>query len=242
MLNTTLQSTHAGGIVFLILIQKVFMARPKTSGKKKTGKTDQRDNIYRDDAEAPQSTNADDTKESTSTRMNRERLGSDEDEFIMMPEVSDIPGQESVLSAGVPGEMADSTAAADDEEGERDGKDVLEEEDDLEIVMGTEADVTPEDIELLGDPDQDLDMGEDELVSGEGLDDTDFEGDPLNEAAVDIETTGEDLDIPDSNGSLPRRDALDQGDEENDYYSLGDDRFDADDDGTPEEYRERETD
>jgi len=218
------------------------MARSKTSGKKKaTGQTGQRDNIYKDDSATPQSTNADDTKESTAARMNRERLGSDEEDFITVPDVSDIPGQENIIAAGMPEEMADTTVASEDEEGERDGEDVLEEADDLEIVMGTEADVTPEDIKLLGDPDQDLDMGEDELVRGEGLDDTDFEGDPLNEAPVNIETTGEDLDIPDSNGSLPARDALDQGDEENDYYSIGGDRFDADDDGTPEEYRERET-
>ena len=151
--------------------------------------------------------------------------------FILMPEVSDIPGQEKIVDAGIPQEMADSTASSDDEEGIRDGKDILESDDDeVGIVMGTEADVTKEDIETLGDKDQDMDLGEDELAGNEGLDDTDFDGDPLNEAAVDASSTGDDLDIPDT-GETPSprskrktNDAMDQGDEENDYYSLGGDK------------------
>jgi hypothetical protein len=85
--------------------------------------------------------------------------------------------------------------------------------------MGTEADVTPEDLALLGDPDQDMDMNEDELIRKEGLDDTDLDGDPLNEAAVDEDSTGDDLDIPEEDDhDDPKKDT---DDEENDYYSLG---------------------
>lgn len=88
-----------------------------------------------------------------------------------------------------------------------------------EIVMGTEADVTDEDLELLGDKDQDMDGGDDELTASAQLDDTDFDGDKLNEA--DERRTGDDLDVPgaeldDSNESIGEED------EENNYYSQSD--------------------
>ncbi|MBC7851567.1 MAG: hypothetical protein H7Y31_17615 [Chitinophagaceae bacterium] len=153
----------------------------------------------------------------------------DQDETtIDMPEVSDIPGQEHIKSAGVPGAMADTTISSDDEEGIVNGKDILSapQDDELEIVMGTEADVTAEDIQVLGAKDQDMDMGDDELMSNEGLDDTDMEGDLLNEAAVNVGSTGEDLDIPDSEGQTEDDDAMGREDEENDYYSLGGDKSD----------------
>lgn len=104
-----------------------------------------------------------------------------------------------------------------------------EEKEELDIVMGTEADVTEEDLQMLGDPERDMDMGEDEQIRSEGLDDTDFDGDPLNEGASDVFTTGDDLDMPANDGSDPLADSMGQGDEENDYYSLGDN-----DDGNPE--------
>ena len=147
-----------------------------------------------------------------SNRLNEEKLRQD-GSYIEIPDVSDIPGQENIVNAGVPGEMSDTTISSDDEEGIREGKDILEEDEDVKIVMGTEADVTNEDLALLGDPDQDLDMNEDELVRKEGLDDTDMDGDPLNEAAVNEDSTGDDLDMP--------VDDIDIDDEENDYYSLG---------------------
>ena len=90
--------------------------------------------------------------------------------------------------------------------------------DNVDIVMGTEADVTEDDLILLGDPDQDMDMNDDELVRKEGLDDVDLDGDPLNEAAVDEDSTGEDLDMPNEGDEDARKE---QEDEENDYYSLG---------------------
>jgi len=162
-----------------------------------------------------------------------ERLKQDTS-YIMLPDVSDIPGQENITGVGPLGEMADTTISSDDEEGVQNGKDLLEEnDDDLEIVMGTEADVTKEDLLLLGDPDQDMDMGDDELISKEGLDDTDFDGDPLNEAAADADTTGDDLDVPEADEDNPANDALGQGDEENNYYSLGSDDNDNVTEGTP---------
>jgi hypothetical protein len=157
-------------------------------------------------------------KDSTASKRKKDKLTADSDAYIEIPDVSDIPGQEKITNAGVPGAMSDATISSDDEEGIREGKDLLvEDDDDVEIVMGTEADVTEEDLALLGDKDQDMDMNEDELVRKEGLDDTDFDGDPLNEAAVNEDSTGDDLDMPES-GDEDARKEID--DEENDYYSL----------------------
>ena len=157
-------------------------------------------------------------KDSTSSQRKEEKLKQD-GEYIVLPDVKDIPGQENITSAGVPGELADTTIASDDEEGIRDGEDLLApEDDDVKIVMGTEADVTKEDLALLGDPDQDNDLGEDELVLKAGLDDVDNDGDPLNEAAVDDDTTGDDLDVP---GDDEEQDEMEE-DEENSYYSTDD--------------------
>lgn len=167
-------------------------------------------------------------KESTAAKTNRAKLEQDESN-IEMPDMKDIPGQEHIHNAGIPGEMADTTISSDDEEGIVDGKDLLADnsEEEVEIVMGTEADVTPEDLALLGDPDQDLDGGEDELVGKAELDDIDNEGEALNEAAGD--KSGRDLDAPEG-------DEEDE-DEENDFFSLGGDEKDAEDNGTPNEYR-----
>lgn len=157
-------------------------------------------------------------KDSSASKRKKDKLKDDADAYIEIPDVTDIPGQEKITNAGVPGAMSDTTISSDDEEGIRDGKDLLAEDDNVEIVMGTEADVTEEDLAMLGDPDQDMDMNEDELVRKEGLDDTDLDGDPLNEAAVNEDSTGYDLDMPDSGDEDARKE---MDDEENDYYSLG---------------------
>ena len=81
-----------------------------------------------------------------------------------------------------------------------------EEDEDIEMVPGTEADVTAEDLMILGERDEDMDMGEDEELKERGWQ-------PM---------TGKDLDVPDADES---EDALGQGDEENSYYSLGGDEM-----------------
>lgn len=83
-------------------------------------------------------------------------------------------------------------------------------EDDLKIVRGTEADVTPEDIELLGSREGDLDDGDDELVRGSARVD-------------DIDNEEEDLDVPGADLD-DENEELGEEDEENNYYSLGGDR------------------
>ena len=176
-------------------------------------------------------------KDSTAANRNKEKLGQDES-FIEMPEMKDIPGQEHIENAGVPGELADTTISSDDEEGVSGGKDLLspDEEDDLGIVMGTEADVTNDDLTLLGDRNADMDLGEDEQVRKATVDDKDTDGDLLNESGGD--QSGEDLDIPEADESDEEIDSMGQGDEENNYYSLGGDEKDDLDNGTPNEYRQ----
>jgi len=78
-------------------------------------------------------------------------------------------------------------------------------EEDIDIVPGTEADVTEEDLVLLGPKDGDMDMDEDEELRARGW----------------VPVTGKDLDVPDAD--MDPDDAFGQGDEENSYYSLGGD-------------------
>lgn len=80
-----------------------------------------------------------------------------------------------------------------------------DDEEDLGIVAGTEADVTAEDLHILGDKDADMDLGEDEELKARGWQ-------PF---------TGRDLDLPDAD--LEGKDSLGQDDEENSYYSIGGD-------------------
>ena len=77
-----------------------------------------------------------------------------------------------------------------------------------EIVRGTSADVTKDDLKMLGRRDRDLDEGEDELLL------------PGLEIGPDL--SGDDLDVP---GSELDDDEEDIGseDEENNFYSRGQD-------------------
>lgn len=83
-----------------------------------------------------------------------------------------------------------------------------DEEDNLGIVSGTEADVTAEDLTLLGDKDADQDLGEDE---------------DLLKSRVDRIDDEEELDVPGAEMD-DEDEALGEEDEENNYYSLGGDR------------------
>ncbi len=99
-------------------------------------------------------------------------------------------------------------------------------------VIDPDAEVTDEDLALLGDPNLDQDGGDDELMdSYAGLDDTDLDGDLLNEHAGSLTSTGSDLDIPDGEELDYAGTNLDpMEDEENDYYSLGGDKDSLEDD------------
>lgn len=110
--------------------------------------------------------------------------------IIDLPEVKDIPGQENVKPPRL-GELADTTASSDDEEGD----DILEQDD-------------------LLDPDTNVSRGErialsraasgreieteDDTIDEAALDSTDDDGDPLNEGSFGADVSGDDLDIPDA--------------------------------------------
>lgn len=134
----------------------------------------------------------------------KEKLGKDES-IIVIPGVNESPKQE---------------------------QDPIDDE--VEIVMGTEADVTKEDLALLGDDAMDMDGGDDELAANTALDDIDDDGDALNEG---VDMSGKDLDIPGTDEDLPEG-VEENDDEENDFFSLGGDDQDDNDNGTPNEYRE----
>ena len=104
---------------------------------------------------------------------------------------------------------------------------------DLGIEMGTEADVTAEERMILEDdmyyPTQD----EDRLRQAR-LDDTDFDGEKLNEESFGAgqAESGAGLDMDAETGEI-LNDAMEQGDEENQYFSLGGGEKDGMVEGTP---------
>lgn len=84
-----------------------------------------------------------------------------------------------------------------------------ENSDDLGIIRGTAADVTRDDLLILGDKDSDQDLGDDEIIKPkERVDDVENE--------KDLDVPGQDLD--------DTEEYLGEEDEENNYYSLGGDR------------------
>jgi hypothetical protein len=85
------------------------------------------------------------------------------------------------------------------------------EDDEIKIVKGTEADVTREDLALLGDKDADQDEGDDEVTGNARVDETDEEH--------DLDVPGAELD--------DREENIGEEDEENNYYSLGGDRHES---------------
>ena len=80
-----------------------------------------------------------------------------------------------------------------------------EEDEDIETAAATEADVTAEDLAMLGARDEDMDEGEDEELKARGWQ-------PV---------PGKDLDMPDAD--LEEDEMPGEEDEENSYYSLGGD-------------------
>jgi|GEM_PF-1185690 len=82
-----------------------------------------------------------------------------------------------------------------------------EEDDEIGIVQGTDADITKDDLLSLGAIDRDMDMGEDEDLQTKGF--------PLGLTGDDLDVPGEELD--------DKEEEIGEEDEENNYYSLGGD-------------------
>lgn len=144
----------------------------------------------------------------------REKL-QPEETTIDLPDVKDIPGQEFVHVPNL-GEMADTTASSDDEEGRR----IFDQDDSQNLTPGNDSDVTPEERAALRDANYMPTRDEDRLRQAR-MDNTDFQGEPLNEKSFGESLSGDDLDI-DSGTEDTATDAMGQGDEENKLYSEGD--------------------
>lgn len=149
--------------------------------------------------------------------------------IIDLPDVSDIPGQENIV-VPVIGEMADTTISSDDEEG-LGLFDDDEGDEDTDLVMGNEADVRSTERTLLKRADEDM-PDEDPLLRQAGLDNTDNEGELLNEGSLATDVSGGDLDTSGVD-SDDKMEAIGEEDEENNDYSLGSDSNDNVTEGTP---------
>jgi len=135
---------------------------------------------------------------------------------IDVPDVKDIPGQENITPPRL-GELGDTTASSVDEEGDRS---LNAAGDDLGIVMGTEADVSPDERSMLANIDRRRVDSEDETLVTGALDDRDEDGTLLNERDDDL--SGGDLDVPGSEED-DGDEEIGEEDEENNEYSLNDD-------------------
>ncbi len=126
----------------------------------------------------------------------------------LIPTQADITAKESVEYFTPSGELPDPETAGEMEPDEEDAS--------PEILMGTDADLTGEDLANLGPRDEDMDEGEDESVRARDLlvKQTDEESDeePLEE--LDVPGAEDDDDVEDSG----------MEDEENNEYSLGGDK------------------
>ena len=128
-----------------------------------------------------------------------------------LPDVKDIPGQEHVRPLP-PGEMADTTISSADEE----ANDLLDTDEDT--TMDRTSNVSNEEKELLRQSSESMATNEDEQLKFGAVDDTDEEGEPLNEK---IDRSGSELDVPGSEEDNANEE-IGEEDEENNLYSFRD--------------------
>jgi len=134
------------------------------------------------------------------------------DEAILdLPEVKDIPGQEHVMPLPA-GEMADTTASSVDEE----ANGLLDTDED--ILTDRNLNVSNSERDLLQRSSESMVTLDDEQLNSGGLDDTDDEGEMLNERS---DRSGNDLDVPGSEEDDVNEE-IGEEDEENNSYSLRD--------------------
>jgi len=128
-----------------------------------------------------------------------------------LPEVKDIPGQENIKPPRL-GELADTTASSDDEEGD----DILEQDD----LFDSDSNVSREERIALARVGGRETGTEDDVLDEAALDSTDDDGDPLNEGSFGRDVSGDDLDIPEADDG--------EEDEENSDYSTDKNEDDSD--------------
>src|SRR5215203_1808451 len=142
------------------------------------------------------------------SKRDKELLKPDE-ATLDLPDVKDIPGQEHVRPLP-PGEMADTTVSSADEE----ASELLDTDED--ILSGKGLNVTDTERDLLQRSSESMATLDDEQLHAAGLDNTDDDGEKLNES-TDI--SGNDLDVPGSEDDDPDEE-IGEEDEENNSYSL----------------------
>lgn len=157
----------------------------------------------------------------TDSKRDEERLQGD-NAILDLPSVKDIPGQEHIRPMP-PGEMADTTISSADEEGEGLLDDLNEDEDDEDedekgIDLDDETDVSPEEKEILHNAATYMPTADEADLDMASLDNTDEDGEPLNEGSSASAEGGEDLDVP--GGEMDNEDEnIGEEDEENNVYS-----------------------
>ena len=139
------------------------------------------------------------------------RLLQPDEATLDLPDVKDIPGQEHVRPLP-PGEMADTTISSADEE----AGDLLNA--DKDILTDRETNVTSIERDMLQKSTESMSTGDDEQLISATLDNTDEEGELLNEK---VNNSGSDLDIPGSEED-DTNEKIGEEDEENNSYSFPD--------------------
>jgi len=132
-----------------------------------------------------------------------------------LPDVKDIPGQEHVRPLP-PGEMADTTISSADEEADN----LFEEEE--ETIQQYDTNVTPDEKELLKRSSESMATRDDIQLQHAKLDSPDDEGIALNE---NTDQSGKELDVPGSEED-DANEEIGEEDEENNFFSLNDDKED----------------
>jgi hypothetical protein len=159
------------------------------------------------------------------SQKDREEMRTQE-EFIDLPDVKDIPGQEFVNAPPV-GELGDTTIASDDEE----GVGVFDLDDSEDFTPGTEGDVSRGEKQALEQIDYLPTRDENNLIEAR-MDNTDFQNEPLNERSFGEVRTASDLDVPGAEND-DANERIGEEDEENNDYSLGSADNDNITEGTP---------
>jgi hypothetical protein len=198
------------GIKFTIVItnkSKKFMSQPNDPANTSGGSTE----------ETPRKFEIAGGQDLPDNPHDKERM-KPETAIIDLPDVSDIPGQENVAPLPM-GELADVTASSDDEEGAGIFDD--EQGDDDDLMMGTESDVSAGEKSDLEITDEDMPTTDDQNLRRASLDNTDDEGEDLNEAGFGKDLSGSDLDV--SGAEIDdANEQIGEEDEENNPYSTPD--------------------
>jgi hypothetical protein len=144
------------------------------------------------------------------SKRDKEHLKPDE-ATLDLPEVKDIPGQEHIRPLPA-GEMADTTISSADEE----GNELLDTDED--ILTDKNSNVTGTERDLLQRSTESMSTLDDDQLTAATVDDTDEDGEKLNESSG---RSGNDLDVPGSEDDNANEE-IGEEDEENNSYSIPD--------------------